>query len=254
MFGEASVILFCPCRYTKKVGKDGDVMITIAGNVRETVKRTEDTNQWVQKKQEAARKYQEQLDPETKQLLQYQEGMQRIRESGQMAELDQKLQSGEVLTPEEKKYLQEKNPEAYRQYMEVQNAKKAYERQLRQCETKEDVEKLKNIKMGTFLAEAKSIASNSNIPEGKKLGLLAKIQAKVHGIQKVHIKFTNTVEYQSLPEEETIKKQGKASAKTPMAEELPYQENEAVSVATDNPIKISDTEVNSQISKLISQV
>lgn len=229
-------------------------MITIAGSVRETVKLTENTNQWLQKKEEAVQKYQEQLDPETRQLLQYQEDMQRIRESNQMAELDKKVQSGEVLTPEEKKYLQEKNPDAYRQYTEVQNAKKSYERQLRQCETKEDVEKLKTTKMGTFLAEAKSVASNSNIPKSKKIGLLQKIQAKVNGIQKVHIKFTNTAEYQSLPDEDTMKKEGKISAKRPTAEDVPQQESEAVSVWTDSPVKISDVEVNSQISKLISEV
>lgn len=229
-------------------------MITIAGSVRDTVKRTENTNQWLQKKEEAVQKYQEQLDPETRQLLQYQQDMQKIRESSQMAQVDAKVKSGEALTPEEKKYLQEKNPDAYRQYTEVQNAKKSYERQLRHCETKEDVEKLKATKMGSFLAEAKSIATNSNIPKGEKLGLLGKIQAKVNGIQKVHIKFTNTAEYQNLPDEDTMKKQGKISVKRPMAEEVNQQETETVSLVTGDQVKMSDTEVNSQISKLISEV
>ena len=229
-------------------------MIRIAGTVSDTVKRIENTNQWLQKKEEAAQKNQEQLDPETRQLLQYQEDMQKLRESSQMAQVDTKVKSGEELTPEEKKYLQEKNPDAYRQYTEVQNAKKSYERQLRQCETKEDVEKLKTIKMGTFLAEAKSIASNSNIPKGQKLGLLGKIQAKVNGIQKVHIKFTNTPAYQSLPEEDTMEKQDKIPHKRPVPEEAAQQETEAVSLVTDSTVKMSDTEVNSQISELISQI
>lgn len=227
-------------------------MLTITGNVKETVKFTENSNQWLQKKQEAAQKCQEELDPETKQLLQYQEDMQQIRESNQMADLDKKLQSGEELTTEEKKYLQEKNPEAYRQYTEVQNAKKSYERQLQQCETKEDVEKLKTTKMGTFLAEAKSIASNSNIPKGTKVGLLGKILAKVNGIQKVHIKFTSTAEYQSLPEEDTIEQEKKVSAPKTTEEDAPQQET--VPVLADSSVKISDKEVSSQISKMISEV
>lgn len=142
------------------------------------------------------------MDPLVRQLKQYREDAEKMRENNQMAAIDAKLKSGESLTPEEEEYLKQSNPDGYREYQEIRQERTAYKEQLKHCRTKEEVEKLKLNKMGNFLAEAKKVSSNPVIPKGAKKGLLEKILRKAAGIQKSHITFTKTAKYHSLPTEE----------------------------------------------------
>lgn len=144
------------------------------------------------------------MDPLVRQLKQYREDAEKMRESNQMASVDAKLKSGEGLTPEEEEYLKQNKPDAYREYQEIRKEREAYKRQLKSCKTKEEVEELKLNKMGNFMAEAKSIANNPVIPKAKKRGLMEKLLKKTMGVQKAHIDFTKTAKYQNLPTEEEL--------------------------------------------------
>lgn len=175
-------------------------MLSIIGTVRNTVKLAQLEQKWQQKKENAG-KDEENLTPEEKQVRQYQEDLARMRETNQMSSITSKIGSDTELTPDEIKYLKTKNPNAYREYEEVKREKEAYKNQLKSCKSKEDVEKLKMTKMNEFMAEAKSVSNNPNIPKGKKLGMLEKLLKKVKGIQEVHTEFTKSLEYQSLPTE-----------------------------------------------------
>lgn len=152
------------------------------------------------------------MSPQEKQIQRYKEDLERMREGRQMSDIDAKLKSGGTLTPEEITYLQRNCPEKYKEYVEIKNEREAYKRQMESCETKEDVEKLKMNKMNSFLAEAKSVMNNPNIPKGKKLGLMEKILRRVMGIEKEYVKFVNSGRYGNLPTEEELAEEEKKKA------------------------------------------
>ena len=76
------------------------------------------------------------------------------RERSATSELYTKLKTGGTLTEEEIAYLKEHDPEALAEYEKAQTEKKAYENALKNCRTKEDVQRLKLNRMGSFAAQA----------------------------------------------------------------------------------------------------
>lgn len=205
----------------------------VSGTIRSTVKLAEMDSKWQQKKKSGKLWEKKDLDPVAKQILQYKEDLEQMRESKKLADISTKLKAGSSLTSEEIEYLQRNNPELYREYEEIQNEKKAYERELENCKTKDDVEKLKMNKMGSLLAEAKSIMNNPNIPEGKKLGLMEKILKKTMGIQAVHMDFVKSARYISLPTEEELaeEEKDKAERKEEAVEEIREEGEENAELA-----------------------
>ena len=179
-------------------------VLLIAGSVQNAVKLAQLDEKWQyqKKKGKDKRKEKEELTPEMRELMRYQEDMKQIREGKQMADIDIKLKSGAELTPDEISYLKKNKPEAYKEYEEIKKEKESYKKQLKNCKTKEEVERLKFSKMGNFMAAAKSISQNPNIPKAKKLGLMEKLLRKVMGVNQVHIEFTKSLRFQSLPTEE----------------------------------------------------
>lgn len=180
------------------------MLLPITGTIHNAVKLAALDSKWQQKKKNAGKEEQKDIDPQVKQ---YQEDMARMRESRQKSSIDTKLNSGAELTQEELEYLKKNNPEMYRQALEIKQEKEAYERQLKACHTKEDVEKLKVSKMGNFMAEAESIMNNANIPKAKKVSLMGKLLKKVMGIDSINQAFVQSAEYSRMPEEEDEQKQ-----------------------------------------------
>lgn len=146
-------------------------MLTAAGKVQKELKLS-GMNKLDQKKVEREEKEQQKrladMDPLVRQLKQYREDAEKMRENNQMASIDAKMKSGEGLTPEEEEYLKQNSKDAYREYQEIKEEREAYKKQLKSCKTKEDVEKLKLNKMGNFMAQAQKISNNPVIPKGKK--------------------------------------------------------------------------------------
>lgn len=180
-----------------------NMMLPIVGSIRNTVNLAVMDSKWQQKKKNGG-VLKEEMDPQTRQIMQYKEDLAKMRESKQMASIDAKLNSGGLLTPEEITYLQNKCPEKYREYVELKNEREAYKRQMESCKTKEEVEKLKLSKMNSFLAEAKSVKNNPNIPEGKKKELMEKILRRTMGIQDKYMEFVRSGRYKELPTEEEL--------------------------------------------------
>ena len=180
------------------------MMLPIVGSIRNTVKMAEMDNKWQQKKKNGGKALKAEMSPQERQIQRYKEDIERMREGRQMSDIDAKLKAGGTLTPEEITYLQRNCPEKYKEYVEIRNEREAYKRQMESCKTKEDVEKLKMNKMSSFLAEAKSVMNNPNIPKGKKLGLMEKILRRVMGIEKEYVKFVNSGRYKNLPTEEEL--------------------------------------------------
>ena len=112
-----------------------------------------------------------------------------------------KVNNGKSLTASEKEYLRRKNPQAYEEVMETEQAQKAYEEALKRCRTKEDVQRLKALEMGQRLSAVKSVMNNPNIPEGEKLGLVLKEYKKAKAALEVEMKFVESGAYDELPTE-----------------------------------------------------
>ena len=115
--------------------------------------------------------------------------------------------SGKTLSAEEIEYLQQKNPELLKKYQEMQEEKKSYERQLRNCKTKEEVERVRVNKINGYLAQAKSISHNAVIPKGEKKAMLEEIMARLINMEKVHAKFVKSEQYRKMPREQEIAKE-----------------------------------------------
>lgn len=187
------------------------MILPIFGTIRNTVKMAEMDQKWQQKKKDG-NVLKKEMDPQARQIQKYKEDLQQMRESRQMASIDAKLKAGGLLTPEEITYLQQKCPQKYKEYMELKNERETYKRQMESCKTKEDVEKLKMAKMNGFLAEAKSVKNNPNIPKGQKKAIMEKILRRTMGIQDEYMEFVRSGKYQALPTEEELAEETKEKA------------------------------------------
>ena len=78
----------------------------------------------------------------------------------------------------------------------------AYRKQLQNCRTKKDVEKLKLYKMGQFMSEVKTVSNDPHIPKAKKKAMLEQILKRTYAIEKEHNDYTKTPEYQTKPDKE----------------------------------------------------
>ena len=179
-------------------------MFMISGTIKQSVKMMQMNNEWLQKKEKAFLKKEKELTPQERQLNMFKEQVKQNQEADKMNGITAKIESGGTLTAEEIDYLKEHNPEALRRYEQMKAEKKAYERQLENCKTKDEVERVKLQKLGGYLAAAKKISSNPCIPKAQKLALLSDIVGKVSNIQKAHLKFVSSARYQELPTDEEL--------------------------------------------------
>ena len=157
-----------------------------AGTLHSQMKSSELKAKFEQKKQAIK---QEEKSPKQQQIEQIGRDMAQIRESNKIAALDGKLKGGGELSDEELAYLKEKNPELYQKAVEIKEERKAYRKELENCRSKEDVEKLHTRKLQHFAAQTKTIRENSNISDGKKREMLEQVLRRMAGIAAEHAKF-----------------------------------------------------------------
>lgn len=183
----------------------------ISGTVRNAGKLMQLDSKWQQKKAEG-KIFAKEMTAEERLLNHFQEQLEDMRKSKQMNDLSNKVMSGDTLTFEEIEYLKKNNPQLYKAYMEVRAEREAYKKELENCKTKEEVDRLKLNKMSSFLSEAKSVENNPNIPKGQKLALIQKILMKTMNVQDVHMKFIESGKYAALPTEEEVAGEAKEKA------------------------------------------
>ena len=174
----------------------------IAGTIRNSASPASLERKGQQKKKDISKGNKENLTAEERELQRFQEQADSIRESKKSTDIDTKLQAGGELTAEELEYLKKNDPEALKEYEEVKREKESYKKQLKNCKSKEEVEKLKMAKMGHYMAEAKEITNNPYIPKVKKYQLLKKMLKKASAAQTEQEKFLHTLRYAKLPDEE----------------------------------------------------
>ena len=139
-----------------------------------------------------------------------------------------KVQSGKKLTAKEKAYLRERDPEVYAKAASIEQERKAYARQIRQCRTKEDVQRLKMSRVGASLSAINEIKNNPVIPLEKKLEYTMLENAKVSAINEETTKFVKSGQYDRLPTEaeyrEAMKELQEETRPAPKAEQTEKEE------------------------------
>ncbi len=212
-------------------------MFTMAGTIKNSVRMAALDQKWQQKKNSFGqdKKKLAEMTAEERQLQDFREQAEQMRKSQKHANIDAKLAAGEELTPEEIEYLRQNNPQALKDYEDTQRERESYKRALRNCRTKEEVERLKYTKMGQFMAEAKKISSNACIPKGKKVALLKRILQQATAVEDEHKEFLKTSRYASLPTEEEAREAEKAEKEQQEAENTGADE-------TENTEEVKDTD------------
>lgn len=212
-------------------------MFTMAGTIKRSVRMAALDQKWQQKKNSFGQDQKKltEMTAEERQLQDFREQAEQMRKSQKHANIDAKLAAGEELTPEEIEYLRQNNPQALKDYEDTQRERENYKRALRNCRTKEEVERLKYTKMGQFMAEAKKISSNACIPKGKKVALLKRILQQATAVEDEHKEFLKTSRYASLPTEEEAREAEKAEKEQREAETTGADE-------TENTEEVKDTD------------
>ena len=172
---------------------------------------------------------------EERMLADFQKQVEKERESNLHADLYNKLKSGGKLTSEEISYLEQNDPEALRKYREDQAEKEAYERELKNCKTKDEVDRVKMNKLGNFAAQAKKITTDPYIPLDKKVELMNQLNDKLCRVNQAHMEFLDSQQYRDMPTEAELSKE-RTEEITEMQEDMQEEVMDSISDA-DSDIK-----------------
>ncbi len=140
-----------------------------------------------------------------------------------------KLASGKKLSREEMEYLQKNDPQTYQKAKAMEEEQKSYEEELKRCETKEDVQRVRMNRTAASLSVVKSVESNSAIPESAKLGIMWQELMKSKALEETINKFIESGRYAQLPTE---------------AEKLEAEKALEEAKAAESEIEVSDTDTN----------
>lgn len=185
---------------------------------------------WETKKEKGS--YTEKTDSSEDPLIRHLKEMQKQNQenSGKEAILN-KMRSGKKLTQEEMEYLQREDPAAYQKAKEIQEAQKGYRNALKNCKTKEDVQRLKATHMGATLTRVNAIANDPHIPKGKKMELLLHENAKMEAVLEAEKEFIASGAYDRLPTDAEQKEAMKQAA------QIRDQETGDTETANDQPVQ-----------------
>lgn len=109
-----------------------------------------------------------------------------------------KWQAGGKLSANEMLYLQKTNPTLYQQVVNAEREAEAYEEELRRCETKDEVRRLKMNKINASIAKIQS-AERAGVPEGARLALAQAELNKIQQIERITTQFIESGEFDKLP-------------------------------------------------------
>lgn len=196
------------------------------------------------KKLEEMRKQEKQqgLSAEMQQIKLFHENMQDMDKSNRLQSIGSKLNAGLDLTADELSYLQKHAPELYKEYVDAKREAENYKQQLKKCKTKEDVQKIKLQKLGSFMAEAKSISNNPNIPKGKKLGMMQAVLKKVMCTEAAHQEFTQSAAYANMPTDAEVRAEEKREAEATKAELTGEEKTPTTEEEVEAPVVSEETE------------
>ena len=190
--------------------------------------------------------------PEQSMIERFREEMKQNKENSKINGIANKVTNGEDLTPEEEQYLAAKNPGLFNSYKQAKLEQKAYEEKLKNCKTKDEVQRLKTNTVNGYLAEMSAAKGTGS--KGAIVATAKKVLAKLKNIEKVEMEFIESGAYSSLPTEadeqieetrETVEENERLLEEISEAvddnKEL-IEETEADSEGNDAPVVLSDIE------------
>ena len=113
--------------------------------------------------------------------------------------LHSKLKRGEELSSSELNFLKQNSPGLYEKAVKINQERKEYKQQLESCKTKQDVEKMKNLKMNRFAKEIEAI-NRSPLSQSEKEEKLEMVKMRQAAIENEHKQFIKTNRYKALKE------------------------------------------------------
>ncbi len=129
----------------------------------------------------------------------YKEQQEMHPEDKEMQKITNKIYAGSKLTEQEMQYLQKKNPVLYQKMRAMEAEAKQYEEEIKNCKTKDEVQRIRMNKINSSVANIRSVESNPNISDADKLAFAQAEQVKMREIEKITLKFIESGEYSSLP-------------------------------------------------------
>lgn len=184
--------------------------------------------------------------PEQKQLNEYQEQLKKAREGDKRTQIANKISSGQKLTKEEEEYMATYDPQGLADYKQTQSERKAYEEKLKNCKTKDEVQKLKTTTLGNHLISLKKIINNPVIPLSEKLKKAQQILGKTKNIQAAEEEFIESGKYAEL---DTEAEQAKERAEDTKAENEIANAVVEESVDTDDKAGAEKSQSDKQIDR-----
>ena len=131
------------------------------------------------------------------------ETMKRMEESTdhKLAGIQSKVYSGTTLSRAEREYLKTKNPVLYARLAAADLEKKVYERELKRCRTKEEVQRLKLSHTASSLSAVNAGQHSAGASSEQKMALAQGELYKLKGMQDATNRFVRSGAYHSLPTE-----------------------------------------------------
>ena len=150
-------------------------------------------------------------------------------------QIDVKMRSGKRLSAAEMEYLKENDPQTYQKAKQIEMEREAYERDLKQCTTKEEVQRVKFSHAAAAMATVKEADTNPNIPKGEKLAIIMQELAKTNALGDAEREFIQSGGYRSLPSENERLKAEKDLKKAEEAEkDIDNKTNDTPEEVTDS--------------------
>lgn len=188
----------------------------LSGTIASTVQLQMLNNKWMQKKESGNVLSKQELNErstwtsEQFMIADFQDQLEHNRETQKRQKIDNKIMSGGSLSPEEISYLEKNDPVALKKYRETKEEKESYKEKLRQCKTKEEVDRVKLQKLGELESSLSSVVNDPTIPKSAKLAKAQEILAKTNNIDAAHLEFVKSADYQSMPTDDEKKEQDAA--------------------------------------------
>ena len=112
-----------------------------------------------------------------------------------------KLATGKKLTREEMEYLENHDLKTYQEVKALEAEQKSYEKKLKNCKTKEEVQQVRTDRVAASLSVVNNVKNNPAIPESAKLGIIWRELQKNMAMEESIRKFVESGEYAQLPTE-----------------------------------------------------
>ena len=155
-----------------------------------------------------------------------------------LSDIRNKINAGSRLSPDEMEYLRQKDPKTYNDLKQEKLEQEAFEKRLRRCTTKEEVERLKMSRIHQSLATVSAVKNNPAIPKGEKLGIIQREARRMKRMEESVEKFVRSGEFSKLPTEAEAalaRKEEAARKKAQKAPEPTREETKPIEKPEESP-------------------